>query len=125
MEEQVIQPPTKNCPGIVYFKGRNCLEITGRSIAENPENIFTPLNDWITSHFLNKHSLIVHIKLDYINSGSSKCLFDILKKLTGYHRSGNDVVMKWFFEEDDESMFDLGEHFRDSAGIPLRLERIN
>jgi len=124
MEEQVIHAQIRNCPGIIYYPERNTLEITGRSIAENPENIFTPLSEWITVHFTNNHSLNVNIRLEYINSGSSKCLFDILKKLTGYHRSGKNVLMKWLFEEDDESILDLGEHYRDTAGIPIKIEMI-
>ena len=29
------------------------------------------------------------------------------------------LSMKWLYEEDDEAMLELGEHYRDTAGIPL------
>ena len=32
--------------------------------------------------------------------------------------------MKWLYEEDDEAMLELGEHYRDTAGIPLEIEMI-
>jgi hypothetical protein len=124
MEKHVIQEELKNCPGIIYYPDTNRLEIFGRSIPENPELIFRRLDDWITQHFEKNKALNINVQLEYINSGSSKYLYEILKRLTGYVRSGNDIKMKWLYEEDDEAMLELGEHYRDTAGIPLQIEMI-
>jgi hypothetical protein len=124
MEKHVIQEELKNCPGIVYYPDVNKLELTGRSIPENPELIFKRLEEWITNHFEKNNGLDVSIQLEYINSGSSKYLYEILKRLTGYGRSGKQVVIKWLYEEDDEAMLELGEHYRDTAGIPLVIDMI-
>ena len=124
MEKFVIQEELKNCPGIVYYPDINKLELVGRSIPENPELIFSRLEDWLTLHFEKNSGLDVTIQLEYINSGSSKYLYEILKRLTGYGRSGKLVKMKWLYEEDDEGMLELGEHYRDTAGIPLEINMI-
>jgi len=124
MEKHVIQEELKNCPGIIYYPGHNRLEIIGRSIPENPELIFRRLEEWITTHFEDNSGLDVTIQLEYINSGSSKYLYEILKRLTGYGRSGKGVTLKWLYEEDDEAMLELGEHYRDTAGIPLEIDMI-
>jgi hypothetical protein len=124
MEKHVIQEELKNCPGIVYYPASNKLEVFGRSIPENPEQIFRRLEDWITLHFEKNSGLDVHIQLEYINSGSSKYLYEILKRLTGFKNSGKAVKIKWLYEEDDEAMLELGEHYRDTAGIPLNIEMI-
>ena len=124
MEKHIIQEELKNCPGIVYYPDNNKLEIAGRSIPENPEQVFSKLDMWITSHFQKNDGLKVSIQLEYINSGSSKYLYEILKKLTGYIKSGKNVEIKWLYEEDDEAMLELGEHYRDSAGIPLKIDMI-
>ena len=124
MEKLVIQEELKNSPGITYYPGLNKLELVGRSIPENPETIFRRLEDWITAHFEEYNGLDVSIQLEYINSGSSKYLYEILKRLTGYRRTGKLVKMKWRYEEDDEAMLELGEHYRDTAGIPLEIEMI-
>ena len=124
MEKLVIQEELKNCPGIAYYPGTNKLELVGRSIPENPELIFRRLEDWLTLHFEKNNGLDVNIQLEYINSGSSKYLYEILKKLTGYGRSGKLVKMYWLYEEDDEGMLELGEHYRDTAGIPLEINMI-
>jgi hypothetical protein len=124
MEKLVIQEELKNCPGIVYYADTNKLELIGRSIPENPELIFRRLDEWITLHFEKNKNLNVNIQLEYINSGSSKYLYEILKRLTGFSRSGNNVKIVWLYEEDDEAMLELGEHYRDTAGIPLQIEMI-
>ncbi|MBA4321291.1 MAG: nuclear pore complex subunit [Odoribacter sp.] len=124
MEKIIIQEPLKNCPGIIYFIDNNTLEISGRSIPENPELIFRRLHEWIAAHFDKNMSLSVNIFLEYINSGSSKYLYEILKKLTHYSRSDKEVTLKWLYEEDDEAMLELGEHYRDTAGIPLIIEMV-
>jgi hypothetical protein len=124
MEKHVIQEELKNCPGITYYPDTNNLEIVGRSIPENPELIFRRLDEWITTHFEKNKELQVDIKLEYINSGSSKYLYEILKRLTGFGRSGSKVKMRWLYEEDDEAMLELGEHYRDTAGIPLQIDMI-
>ena len=124
MEKHIIQEELKNCPGIVYYPDSDKLELVGRSIPENPELIFKRLDEWITLHFEKNTGLNVAIQLEYINSGSSKYLYEILKKLTGSIKSGKKVEIKWLYEEDDEAMLELGEHYRDSAGIPLKIEMI-
>jgi len=124
MEKFVIQEARRNCPGIFYYPDINKLELIGRSIPENPESIFRRLDDWITDHFKKNKDLEVSIQFEYINSGSSKYLFEILKRLTGFVHSGSTIKMKWLYEEDDEAMLELGEHFRDTAGVPLEIEII-
>jgi len=75
-------------------------------------------------HFEKNSALDVNIQLEYINSGSSKYLYEVLKRLTGYGRSGKHVKIIWLYEEDDEAMLELGEYYRDTAGIPLEIKMI-
>ncbi|HOU95754.1 MAG TPA: DUF1987 domain-containing protein [Bacteroidales bacterium] len=124
MEKLIIQEERKNCPGMYYYPEKNMLEVKGRSIPENPEAIFKRLDEWITDHFKTSDSLDVDFILEYINSGSSKFLYEILKKLANYINKGKKVNIRWLYEEDDEAMLELGEHYRDTAGIPLTIEMI-
>ncbi|HRC89010.1 MAG TPA: DUF1987 domain-containing protein [Bacteroidales bacterium] len=124
MEKLIIQEERKNCPGMYYYPEKNMLEVKGRSIPENPEAIFKRLDEWITDHFKTSDNLDVDFILEYINSGSSKFLYEILKKLANYINKGKKVNIRWLYEEDDEAMLELGEHYRDTAGIPLTIEMI-
>ena len=114
----------KNIPGIVFSPDTREVLVWGRSIPENPELIFRRFDDWITQFFEKEDNLVVSIFLEYINSGSSKYLFEILRKLADYKNAKKNVRMIWKYEEEDEAMLDLGEHYRDSAGIPLEIEMV-
>ena len=117
MEDIIIQEKQRNCPAIVYHAASNVLEISGKSIPENPESVYRKLTDWFTSFIGTSASLELHIRLEYLNSSSSKYLFEALMHLSSLIVPGKKVKMKWFYDEDDESMRELGEHFCDSTGI--------
>jgi hypothetical protein len=124
MEKYVIQEKQRNSPGIVFYQSLNKLEITGRAIPENPDLLFKQINDWISGHLGSNDGLNISFQLEYINSGSSKYLFETLKSMADARRSGKKIMIKWLFDEDDEAMRELGEHYRDTSGIPLKIEMI-
>jgi len=123
MEKMIILEELKNSPGIIYYPGNKNLEIYGRSIPEDPETVYSAVIGWITGHFENETRLNVKIRLEYVNSGSAKCLSQIMKRLADYHRSGRQVRIKWICDPDDDSMVDLGENFMSMPGIPLEIEK--
>lgn len=107
-----------------YDPEGNLLTIEGRSIPENPELIYQPLKKWIAAYFVDSDTLNIKIVLEYINSGSSKHLLDVLKILKSYFLKGKTLMIRWLYEEDDESIFELGEHFRDTSGLPIEIEML-
>jgi hypothetical protein len=125
MKMIVIQEKSPKCPGIYYDPDDNMLTIEGRSIPENAEPIYQPLKDWIKGYFNDSESLNIKIVLEYINSGSSKHLLDVLKILRAYYKHGKKLKIKWLYEEDDESILEMGEHFRDTSGLPMVIEKLN
>ena len=124
MKNQIIQEKLKNVPRIAYNFDSNILEIVGRLIPENPYLIFTRIDDWIKLHFQKNDALDVLIQLEYINSSSSEYLFRLLNQLAYYKESGKKVEIIWQYEEDDESMLELGEHYRDFVGAPVKIEML-
>lgn len=124
MEIRVIQEKSPRCPGMYYDPDNNLLTMEGRSIPENPELVYQPLKEWIEEYFTSSDSLNIKIVLEYINSGSSKHLLDVLKILRSHYSLGKNLMITWLYEEDDESIFELGEHFRDTSGLPMEIEML-
>jgi hypothetical protein len=124
MSIEIIQAGSNNIPRITYDPEEDILSITGRSIAERPEVIYNPLDEWIRNHLGRFNQLRVVIFLEYINSGSSKALRDVLRMLSGYRPPQYRVRITWLYEEDDESMHELGEHYRDSAGVNMDVQMV-
>jgi hypothetical protein len=124
MSIEIIQQGSNNIPRITYDPEEDILSITGRSIAERPEIIYNPLEDWIRNHLDRFNQLRVVIFLEYINSGSSKALRDVLRMISGYKPPQYKVRITWLYEEDDESMHELGEHYRDSAAVTMDVQMV-
>jgi hypothetical protein len=124
MSIEIIQAGSNNIPRITYDPDEDVLSVTGRSIAERPEVIYNPLGEWIKSHLSRFSQLRVVIFLEYINSGSSKALRDVLRMISGYQAPHYKIKITWLYEEDDEAMHELGEHYRDAAGVNMDVQMI-
>ena len=124
MSNEIIQAGSNNIPRITFDHEEDILSITGRSIAERPDIIYNPLEDWIRKHFERFSHLRIVIFLEYINSGSSKALRDVLRMISGYRAPQYRIRITWLYEEDDEAMHELGEHYRDSAGINMDVQMV-
>ena len=124
MSIEIILAGSNNIPRITYDADEDVLSITGRSIAERPEVIYNPLEVWIKSHLSRFNQLRVVIFLEYINSGSSKALRDVLRILSDYQAPLYRIRITWLYEEDDEAMHELGEHYRDAAGVSMDVQMV-
>ena len=95
-----------------FLSASGKLNIEGRSIPEDPGEFFDRLIDWINSYFSNPvEETVLSINLEYINSGSSKYMLELLRIFKVNHEKGTKVLVKWFFEEGDESIEELGQHY--------------
>lgn len=124
MSIEIIQAGSNNIPRITYDHDEDLLSITGRSIAERPDIIYIPLTEWLRSHLERFTQLRIVIFLEYINSGSSKALRDVLRLISSYGAPRYRIRITWLYEEDDEAMHELGEHYRDSAGINMDVQMV-
>lgn len=82
----------------------------GNSYPEDAINFFEPVIEWINNYIKEVHQkLELSIKLNYLNSSSSKCFMDIFDTLEEYHLNGGLVDVKWIYFEDDDEIHDSGE----------------
>lgn len=103
---------TEKTPEII-LNPEGQLSFVGRSIPENSVGYYKPVFDWIDGYAQSAAaSTTVKVQLDYFNTSSSKCLFDIFKKLENIHKSGKSVTIEWCYEEDDEDMKEAGEDYQ-------------
>ena len=111
-----------NSPEVEFISASGELSIEGRSIPEDPGEFFDRLINWLNEYFLNPVEVtVMNIKLEYINSGSSKYLLEVLRIMKVNHEKGREILLKWFFEEGDESIEELGQHYEQTIQIPFEL----
>lgn len=103
--DTLIQKPTDCAPKVIFSPNGNLL-IEGRSFSENPNIHFEPLVEFCNK--LKAEEVILDIKMDYLNTASSKCLYKVLEALEENSKLKQTEV-RWFCEEDDEDMIELGD----------------
>lgn len=84
------------------------ISIHGRSLIEDPVAFYNPIFRWIKSCSID--NLHVTIRLEYINTASSKQIYDLLM-LVSENKSIKNVLVSWFYEEGDDDTYDLGKDF--------------
>jgi hypothetical protein len=110
--------PSKRTPWIILEPGK--IFIMGRSVPENPGELYRPVHDWIkkyTENYLEKTT--IQLGFEYINSSSTKWIFTIIKELAKLKESVKDVSVTWYYEKGDEDMIELGIIIRSLVDCPL------
>jgi hypothetical protein len=110
----------------VHFDGTTGqLELRGRSIPENSIEFYRPLIDWIDYYSkAPQPATKLRVQLEYFNTSSSKCILDLFKKLEAVRSSGNEVMVFWHYEPDDEDMLEAGEDYQAIINIPFKMVQI-
>ncbi len=117
MEKIVIEKTAKS-PTIVLEEG--LIQFSGRSIPEDATKIFRPAMEWIKKYSQNAaQKTTIVFNFDYLDTASSKCVFDILKIVDDIYTSGNDVDVNWYYEEGDDDILDLGMHLKSFIKAPF------
>jgi hypothetical protein len=109
-------------PTIEFNSGSGYLLIRGRSIPENSIEFYKPLIESLELYNNTPQSNTkVDIQLEYFNTSSSKCILDVFKKLEAINAGDSEVVINWFYEEDDEDMLEAGEDYQAIINIPFKM----
>ncbi len=120
--EPIIIEGTPKTPSVRFDAKQGFVEIKGRSIPENSIEFYKPLVDWLEQYSgAPAEKTVVNIHLEYFNTSSSKCILDVFKKLETIHKAKNDVVVNWYYEEDDEDMLEAGEDYESIIRIPFKM----
>jgi hypothetical protein len=125
MKKIAIEPTTKT-PTVTMDPEQGLVEIKGRSIPENSVEFYRPVMEWLDEYNTagGVSTTNVNIQLEYFNTSSSKCILDIFKKLELIHKKNNNIVINWFYEEDDEDMQEAGEDYQAIIKVPFKMQMI-
>ncbi len=111
---------TDDTPTVTLDAGNDLFEISGRSLSEDVTAFYNPILEWLDVYAASPNPKTVFaFKLVYFNTASSKLLLDVLMKLDDLSSDGHEVLVKWFYPEDDEDMQEAGEEYADIVEIPF------
>lgn len=123
MEALIIHPDDKSLPSINLNPADGEFRIQGRSTPDNPMAFYQPVFDFFSQYKLNPcKQNNLHIYLEYFNTSTSKCLFDIFTIFTQIHKAGNEVTVYWYYIKHDEDMLESGKDFEEYTKLPFKYQ---
>ncbi len=88
------------------------IKIEGRSIPEDASLFFTDIVEWIDKYLsFPKEKTVVNINLEYLNSGTSKYVLQILRRLKELPANNHQLTINWYYEEGDDDILERGEYY--------------
>ncbi|WP_291726404.1 DUF1987 domain-containing protein [Bernardetia sp.] len=116
---------TNKTPQLDFNSNEGRFLIAGRSIPENSIEFYKPLFEWLDNYVSQaKSSTVLDVKLEYFNTSSSKCLVEIFRKLETLQQKNDNVLINWYYEEDDEDMQESGEDFQEIIDVKIVLNEM-
>ena len=109
-------------PTVDFNAGSGICELAGESYLEDTIEFYSPIFNWLKQYTVEIDKPITfNFRLRYFNTSSSKCILDVFKKLETIYKDENDVVINWYYEEDDEDMLEAGEDYQSILKIPFKM----
>ncbi|MCB0790792.1 MAG: DUF1987 domain-containing protein [Flavobacteriales bacterium] len=98
------------------------LEFIGRSLPANSEQFFSRVYRWLDDYLRTPcPETVVNMRLDYLDTSSSKHLYNIFERLSAVNERGQKVSVNWHYETGDEEMAETGEDYRDLFRMDFRI----
>jgi hypothetical protein len=114
MKEFIIEESSLR-PKVYFNASEGILNIEGRCLLENAEELFDPMIKWIEEYFLSPYQdTILNIALEYFNSSSTKALIRFLALVKKLETKSNLQVNFYY---DDENILEYGKDFSEIVNI--------
>jgi len=113
---------TNDTPRVLLDPESELFEISGRSLPEDVVTFYEPVLDWLDEY---AHKPLPKTEFNfryiYFNTATSKLVQEILFRLENISEAGNEVLVMWYYEQDDEDMLDMGLEFKENINIPFEI----
>ncbi|MBK8497989.1 MAG: DUF1987 domain-containing protein [Flavobacteriales bacterium] len=104
---------TETSPQIDMDLDNGLLEFIGRSLPHNSEQFYSRVYRWLEEYLEEpRDRTTVNMRLDYLDTSSSKHLYNIFHKLDAVNERGQQVKVNWHYETGDEEMAETGKDYQ-------------
>jgi len=121
MKDYILEA-TSSTPKVELKVSPAGMLLEGACYPENAVDFFGSIMEWLKEFTaaVNK-PMELDVRLDYFNTSSSKCLLDLFEAMEEYRSAGGEVVINWYYCEDDEDILESGEEFAEDLSVPFNL----
>ncbi|MGB0368515.1 MAG: DUF1987 domain-containing protein [Flavobacteriales bacterium] len=122
MEKWIIEA-TDRSPSVILDRQLSILRIEGRSYPEEGMDFFDPIILRLRSLQETETPIrIIHVRLEYYNSATSKALAELLNALERTRELGHEVRVVWEYEEEDDTIQEDIDMFIETFDLPFEIK---
>jgi len=95
-------------------------EVNGKSLPEDAVEFYKPLEKYAQEYVKSpKQKTTINLKLEYLNTSSSKKLLDIIGFFEALPSQGYEVELNWYHRDEDQDMIDEGIEFAHMTSLKV------
>ena len=104
---------TDRSPEVDFDFEDNTFALRGESYPEDITAFYGPTLEMLDEHLSvqNGANIRFDFELIYFNSSTAKVLMGLFEALDEVAGNGNDVLITWTYDEEDDNMEEMGEEF--------------
>jgi len=100
IEEDII-------PSVRFNPSTGLLKIEGRSLMRDVQDFYLPIIAQVENTTVP--TFIVELKLEHFDTGTMKCLYQLMRVLKEKQGMGAMIMVRWFHDKGDDDHRELGE----------------
>ena len=109
---------TETSPEIELDLEQGTFDFVGRSLPANGELFYERVYRWLEEYLKQpKQETTVNMRLDYLDTSSSKHFYNIFDRLSSANDNGRQVQVNWHYETGDEEMAEAGKDYQSLFAI--------
>lgn len=120
--QSLLIESTERSPLIEFNTKTRVFLIQGNSIPEDTLSFYKPIFLWLDAYTASGMGVTLEVSLKFFNTSSSKCLFNIFKKIEQLHKAGRQSNIVWFHDLKDTDMYESGVDFQNLLDIPFKVK---
>jgi hypothetical protein len=120
--EFITIEPTSSSPLISFNPSTNSLCIIGESYPENSFDFYAPVISWLRASLETLQELTLDMTITYLNSSSTKCIFDILDIMEEAFGRGVNTSIIWRYDIENSRSYEMAEDFREEVTFPFEIK---
>lgn len=113
---------SKDTLGISCDVETGIINMEGISYPQDAAEFFSSIFDWLNKYTNEiNSSLTLNLRINYLNTSSTKCLFDLIDSIEEYYKQGGVVQVNWYYLEGDEDIKETGLEFKEDMILPFTM----
>lgn len=111
---------TINTPEVNFDPENGFISICGKSTTVNSAEFYKNFLEELKSGREFTGDIHLDLGLEFFNTSSAKCIYDILRELKVRENRGNKISINWFYDLYDKDMLEMGQDFSELVEIDFQ-----